>query len=165
MATDVNIIIKQSKYAETRKRVSKFKNMFDISDKEIIEYLAEEIEQDRDRIRKQEEYIKELHNKQRMVKAIYKADILEYENGKIDILYECDKEKNKQCNKTNCSIDCCTHTLDKQYAKNYKENKTHEIDSNRNIYCCGIDGQGKDYAVTSYYDNGELIKEEIRPCE
>ena len=64
MATDINVVIKQSKYEETRKRVSRFKNTFEISDKEIIEYLAKEIEQYRERIRKQEEYINELKNKQ-----------------------------------------------------------------------------------------------------
>lgn len=53
------------------------------------------------------------------VKAIYKADILEYEDGKIDILYECDIKNNKECNKRNCSKDCCTHTLNKKYAKNF----------------------------------------------
>lgn len=59
------------------------------------------------------------------IKAVYKADIYEYENGKIDILYECDKEKNKECNKINCNKDYCTHTLNKKYAKNfYKEEMT-----------------------------------------
>ena len=53
------------------------------------------------------------------VKAIYKADILEYEDGKIDILYECDIKNNNECNKRNCSKDCCIHTLDKKYAKNF----------------------------------------------
>lgn len=33
----------------------------------------------------------------------------------------------------------------------------------RRIYTCGVDGQGKDYAVTSWYKDGELIKKEIKP--
>lgn len=56
------------------------------------------------------------------IKAIYKADIVEYEDGKIDILYECDIKNNKECNKTNCSKDFCTHTLNKKYAKNFINN-------------------------------------------
>lgn len=55
---------RQNKYKETRKRVTRFKSNYNMSDKEIIEYLAEEIEQYRGRIRNQEEYIKELENKQ-----------------------------------------------------------------------------------------------------
>jgi DNA-binding IscR family transcriptional regulator len=54
------------------------------------------------------------------VKAIYKAEIIEYDNGNTDILYECDVKRNKQCNKHNCCVEACTHTLDKQYAKNFK---------------------------------------------
>lgn len=57
------------------------------------------------------------------VKSILKADIIEYENGMTDILYECDKDRNIECNKKNCNRDCCTHTLDKKYAKNYINNK------------------------------------------
>lgn len=53
------------------------------------------------------------------LKAIYKADIYEYDSGKIDIAYECDIDRNKECNKKCCSANECTHTLDKQYAKNY----------------------------------------------
>lgn len=63
MAVDTNIMIKQNEYEKTRRRVSRFKNQFNISDKEIIEYLAEEIEYYRNKIGKQEEYIKELQNK------------------------------------------------------------------------------------------------------
>lgn len=113
---------KEDRYTETRKRIARFRNQFSISDKEIIEALAEEIEQYRDRIRCQEEYINELNNKHSSIDklvAIYKADMLEYESGKIDILYECNKDNNKECNKRSCSKECCTHTLNKKYAKNY----------------------------------------------
>lgn len=60
MAKDINVVIKQSKYEEARRRVSRFKNTFEISDKEIIEYLAEEIEQYRERIKQQDGTIDEL---------------------------------------------------------------------------------------------------------
>ncbi len=36
------------------------------------------------------------------LKAIYKAEIFEYESGKIDISYVCDADKNKECNKKYC---------------------------------------------------------------
>lgn len=60
MATDINITIEQSIYEKTRRRVSKFKNQFNISDKEIIESLAEEIEQ----------YRKKIENKDRIIKGL-----------------------------------------------------------------------------------------------
>lgn len=56
------------------------------------------------------------------IKAIYKATIYEYESGKIDIAYECDKDNNIECNKRNCGADYCTHTLNKKYAKNFINN-------------------------------------------
>lgn len=65
--------------------------------------------------------IKEVHNNNN-VRAIYKANIFEYEDGTLDILFVCDIEKNKECDKRYCSADCCTHTLDKKYAKNYLKN-------------------------------------------
>ena len=37
------------------------------------------------------------------VKAIYKATIFEYENGKTEVLYKCDKDNNKECLKVNCN--------------------------------------------------------------
>lgn len=62
MATDnINIVIKQDKYGETRRRVSRFKGKYNISDKEIIEYLAEEIEQYRNTIEKQRRIIDKLN--------------------------------------------------------------------------------------------------------
>ena len=53
----------KNRYDETRKRVTRFYNNYSMSDREIIEKLAEEIEQYRSRISKQEECIKELNNK------------------------------------------------------------------------------------------------------
>lgn len=100
MATDTNIEIKQSRYEETRRRITRFRNGYNISDREIIEYLAEEIEQNRERIRK---------------------------------LTEMTEQRNK------------------------------EIYSERNTYSCGIDGGNEDYTVTRWYEDGVLIKEEIKP--
>ena len=64
MATSTNIKLIQKRYEETRRRITRFGNKFNISDREIIESLAEEIEQYRDKIRKQEEYIEELRRKE-----------------------------------------------------------------------------------------------------
>jgi len=100
MATDTNIEIKQSRYEETRRRITRFRNGYNISDREIIEYLAEEIEQNRERIRK---------------------------------LTEMTEQRNE------------------------------EIYSERNTYSCGIDGGNEDYTVTRWYEDGVLIKEEIKP--
>lgn len=51
MESDINITIEQSAYEKTRRRVSRFKNQFNISDKKIIEYLAEEIDYYRNKIK------------------------------------------------------------------------------------------------------------------
>lgn len=50
--------------------------------------------------------------------GIYKAEIYEYENGDIRIAYECDKDNNYKCSKSNCKEEYCTHTLNKRFAKN-----------------------------------------------
>ena len=50
--------------------------------------------------------------------GIYKAEIYEYENGDIRIAYECDKDNNYECSKSNCKEEYCTHTLNKRFAKN-----------------------------------------------
>lgn len=110
-----------NKYEQTRERVSNFYNNRNMSDREIIEYLAEEIKQYRDKIKIITETMENKQTTNESIKAIYKAKIIEYENGKIDVLYECDANKNKECNKRYCMTDCCTHVLDKQYAKNYKD--------------------------------------------
>ena len=44
MTTVTNIVIKKSRYEETRRRITSFRNNFNMSDREIIESLAEEIE-------------------------------------------------------------------------------------------------------------------------
>lgn len=64
METDINITIEQSTYEKTRRRVLRFKNQFNISDKEIIEYLAEEIEEYRSKIRYLEKQLNEARDKE-----------------------------------------------------------------------------------------------------
>ena len=86
-------------YKRTRARISRLYNSCDISDKEIIESLVEEIEQYRSRI-----------------------ENLERINKEKDIITE------------------------------------------RNTFHCGVDcGTGKDYEVVKWFEEGTLIKEEIRP--
>lgn len=60
METNKNIKIEQNRYKKTRRRITKFRNVFDMCDRDIIEYLAEEIEQYRDRIKEQNRIIDEL---------------------------------------------------------------------------------------------------------
>lgn len=66
MESKINLIFKQeqSKYEQTRRRVTNYYNNRNMSDKEMIESLADEIEEYRNRIKKQEEYIKQLQDKQ-----------------------------------------------------------------------------------------------------
>lgn len=52
---------------------------------------------------------------------IYKAEILEYDNGKTVIIYECDKERNVECKgRKNCRD--CYLTTEKKFAKNFYNN-------------------------------------------
>ncbi len=175
-------------YLETRKRVCRFKGNKDLSDKDIIEYLGEEIDEYRSKIRKleeiieeyqgqyqltdskteknlaveilngmcieeirtydkgklisstkrykykddiQEEITKEISKKVRgdevfsliqpeKLDAIYKAKIFEYNSGRTDVVYVCDKENNKECNKKSCTLyNDCEYTFNKKYAKNF----------------------------------------------
>lgn len=72
-------------------------------------------------LKKKEASEKEL--KKDKLKAIYKAEIFEYESGRTDIVYECDKENNKECSKESCTrYNYCTHTSNKKYAKNFIKN-------------------------------------------
>lgn len=58
------------------------------------------------------------------VVGIYKAEIYEYENGDIKILYECNRSNNYKCNKRNCKEEYCTHTSNKEFANNQLEGST-----------------------------------------
>lgn len=53
----------KNKYEATRDRVTKFKNNKNMSDKDIIEFLNDEILQYREKIRQQIDVIEKLHNK------------------------------------------------------------------------------------------------------
>lgn len=110
MRIEINVdgitIKKDDSYIETKERIKRVTNNRNISDKEIIELLADEIEQYRNKIKNQKEYIKQLQ---------------------------------------------------------YKQIKSKEIYSERNICSCGVDGGPKDYMVTRLYEDGILIKEKIEP--
>lgn len=168
--------ILKNRYQKTRDRVTRFEHNYNMSDKEIIEFLDDEIRQYRNRIEEQEKTIKELQEKQTIesetmelkvaerketeiidedieeiettniyasgkllattimykykdkpkdkLKAIYKAQVFEYESGRIDTMYECDKENNDECSKESCtSYNQCNHTSNIKYAKNYIDEK------------------------------------------
>ena len=104
--------VRKSKYEETRRRLSRYKNSFELDDREIIEYLVEEIEQYREKI-------KQLEYDSKKIKAIYHAEIYECTDGTTEVIYECDKDKCKECDKKNCIPEYCTHTTNKKYARNY----------------------------------------------
>ena len=134
--------ILNNKYKETRKRICRFKGSNDLSDKDIIEYLAVEIEDYRNKIEKLEEYIDKLKEKQIEDTRLEDKDVIEitsttqYADGK---------------------------PISTTMKYKYKKTINQDIECERNIYSCGIDGGDKDYQVTSYYDNnGNLIKEEIK---
>lgn len=63
----------KDKYIETRYRVTKFKNNRNMSDKEIIEFLSDEILQYRKRIRQQIDAIEKLHNKPQITNKAYES--------------------------------------------------------------------------------------------
>ena len=63
--------LKKDKYKETRDRVTKFENNRNMSDKDIIEFLNDEILEYRERIEKQINIIEELQNKQRIIDKAY----------------------------------------------------------------------------------------------
>ena len=57
---------------------------------------------------------------QRKLKAIYRANVFEYDNGDIETAYICDKEKNKEYTKESCTqYNDCKYTFNKKYAKNF----------------------------------------------
>ncbi len=71
----------KSRYEETRKR---FSNHFNMSDKEITEYLAEEIEYYRNKIRKLEKCNSEEHNIKVIDEDIQEEEEINvFANGKL----------------------------------------------------------------------------------
>lgn len=153
--------ILNNKYKETRKRICRFKGSNDLSDKDIIEYLAVEIEDYRNKIEKLEEYIDKLKEKQIEDTRLEDKDVIEiisttqYADGKPIATTMRYKYKDK-----NESI-----TITPEDAQNnitlIKEMPC-KVMSERKMYACGVDRGNKDYQVTSYYNNnGELIKEKI----
>lgn len=47
-------------------------------------------------------------------------------NDDLKLIFECDKEKNKQCNKKNCNT-YCNHTTDAKYIKAKARQRTKDI--------------------------------------
>lgn len=133
--------ILNNKYIETRKRICRFKGRNDLSDKDIIEYLSEEINGYRSKINKLEEHIDKLKEEQIEDKRLEDKDVIE--------------------------ITSTTQFADEKpiattMKYKYKENINQDIECERNIYSCGVDGGDKNYQAISYYDNsGNLIKENI----
>ena len=71
-------------YKATRDRVTKFKHNYDMSDKEIIEFLDNEIREYRDMIGKQRETIEKLYHKQETASEVHEElKGLEIELNKI----------------------------------------------------------------------------------
>ena len=92
--------VRKSKYEETRRRISRYINNSELADREIIEYLAEEIKQYRNKI-----------------------TILESEIKKQSM----------------------------------------DIDVERDTFNCASDYGIEEYTVERWYEEGLLIKEEIKP--
>lgn len=143
--------ILNNKYAETRKRICRYKGRNDLRDKDIIEELTKEIDYYRNKIQLKEETIKELREKQIENTSLEDKDVIEitsttrYADGKP--ISTTMKYKYK---------DMLTMAADDIKVMPF------EITSEKNMYCCGIDGGDKDYQVTSYKNNnGEIIKEKI----
>lgn len=100
----------------------------DLVDKDILEIISTTQYADGKLIQSKMEYKYKdtsnnmMNNKNenaKELKAIYHAEIYETNDGDIDILYECNKDRCIECNKKNCIPEYCTHTLNKKYAKNY----------------------------------------------
>lgn len=101
----IKIILGKTELTEKRKQLieSKYKELIQLYDEDIKRTKGNEADE---------------------LKAIYKVIIFEYDNGKIDVLYECDKEHNKECSKESCIMyNYCNHTNNKNYAKNYIKEK------------------------------------------
>lgn len=85
----------KNEYEKTRDRVIKFKNNKNMSNKDIIEFLNDEILQYRERIEKPINIIEELQNKQQTTDKAYESSKgLKVEKDRIEVKKELE-EKNK----------------------------------------------------------------------
>ena len=101
----IKIILGKTKLTKERKQLieTKYKELIQLYNEDIKRIEGNEVDE---------------------LKAIYKAEIFEYESGRIDTLYECDKENNDECSKESCtSYNQCNHTSNIKYAKNYINEK------------------------------------------
>lgn len=153
--------ILNNKYKETRKRICRFKGRNDLSDKDIIEYLTEEINDYRSKIEKLEEHIDKLNEKQIEDTRLEDKDVIEitsttqFADGKP--IATTMKYKYKDENESITII-----PEDIQNNITLLKEMPCKVISERKMYSCGVDGGDKDYQVTSYYNNnGELVKETI----
>lgn len=153
--------ILNNKYKETRKRICRFKGNNDLSDKDIIEYLAVEIKGYRSKIRRLEEHIDKLKEEQIEDTRLEDKDIIEitsttqFADGKpiaTTMKYKY-KDENESITITPEDVQNNITLLKEIPCK---------VISKRKMYSCGVDGGNKDYQVISYYNNnGELVKETI----
>lgn len=153
--------ILNNKYEKTRKRICRFKGRNDLSDKDIIEYLSEEIDGYRSKINKLEEHIDKLKEEQIEDTRLEDKDVIEitsitqFADGKpiaTTMKYKY-KDKNESITITPEDVQNNITLLKEMPCK---------VISERKMYSCGVDGGDKDYQVTTYYNNnGELVKETI----
>lgn len=150
------------RYKQTKRIVTNCRNNRNISDKEIIEYLAEEIEQYRDKIKMIEKNKNQAIDKVKAIDINSNTVLIFTLKGRIDkearnkLKSMIEKETKCKCILLGDGIEL-TNILSKQ-------TRVMKIDTERKIYSCRIDEQDKDYSVTSYYKNRELIKEKIEEC-
>lgn len=153
--------ILDNKYKKTRKRICRIKGRNNLSDKDIIEYLAEEIEDYRSKIEKLEEHIHKFKEEQIEDTRLEDKDVIEitsvtqFANGKpiVTTMKYKYKDENESITITPENVQNNITLLKEEPCK---------IISERKMYSCGVDGGNKDYQVISYYNNnGKLVKETI----
>ena len=153
--------ILNNKYEKKKKRICRFKGRNDLSDKDIIEYLSEEIDDYRSKINKLEEHIDKLKEEQIEDTRLEDKDVIEiisttqFADGKpiaTTMRYKY-KDGNESITITPKDVQSTITLLKEMPCK---------LTSERKMYSCGVDGGNKDYQVISYYDNNEkLLKEDI----
>nr|DAM85261.1 MAG TPA: protein of unknown function (DUF5320) [Caudoviricetes sp.] len=113
--------MRKDSYIETKRRLSRCFDIKNMSDKEIIEVLDNEIKQYRERIEQLQEQVKELYNRE-----------IKSETITLD-------------------------TTEEEYRKKI-------IDAECSTYRCAMDYGMEEHTVIRWYEDGVLIKEEIKPA-
>lgn len=109
--------MRKDSYTETKRRLSRCFDIKNMSDKEIIEVLDNEIKEYRKRIEQLQEQVNELYNRE------------------IITLDTTEEEKRKKI-----------------------------IDAECSTYRCAMDYGMEEHIVIRWYEDGVLIKEEIKPA-